>query len=159
MTASNLTDEEITRLISLPKIAENPRAKSRTVGKHIQIDYRVISDDGKHEFAMFTRQSTVINDSFTAGLRWISKSGESVMLLRANGSSHPHSNKLEADRFEFQCHIHRATERYIAAGKKDEGFAEPTSEYKTLSGALDTLVKICNVTGLSTTPEERDLFE
>lgn len=155
----SLTDEEITQLISLPKVVENPNAKSRNVGKHTQKDYRVNSNDGKYEFVLFLRQSTIINDSFTAGLRWLSKSGESVILVRANGSNHPHSNKLEAERFEFQCHIHKATERYIVAGKKDEGFAEPTTEYKTLNGALHTLVKICNIAGLNTSSEERDLFE
>ena len=62
-------------------------------------------------------------------------------------------------RFEFVCHVHQATERYLAAGKKDEGFASPTQDYKTLSGALHSLVKRCNISGLSTQPEEPDLFE
>jgi hypothetical protein len=159
MASINLTDDVIAKLISLPKAVENPGAKARTVGKHVQYDYRVLSIDGNHEFALFVRQSTVMHESFSAGLRWLSKTGESVTLIRMNGSSHPHTNKIEAERFDPTCHIHMATERYIAAGKKDEGYAEPTSEYKTSKGALHNLVKICNITGLKTTPDERDLFE
>ena len=52
-----------------------------------------------------------------------------------------------------------ATERYILAGRKAECYAEPTATYATLSGALHELVKIANVTGLSTQPDELDLFD
>jgi len=100
----------------------------------------------------------MLPESFSAGLRWLPKSGEDVTLIRFNGPSHPHANAIEGERFEFVCHIHQATERYLAAGKKDEGFALPTQDYKTLNGALYNLVKRCNITGLMTQPEEPDLF-
>jgi hypothetical protein len=159
MAAILLTDPEIDALLGMPKRVENPGAKLRTVNKHTQRDFRVVSTDGKHEFALFVRQSTVLPDSFSAGLRWLSKSGEDVMLARFNGPSHPHTNAIEGQRFSFECHIHLATERYLAVGKKDEGFASPTQDYKTLNGALYCLIKRCNISGLSTQPEESDLFE
>jgi hypothetical protein len=80
MAAILLTDPEIDALLGMPKRVENPGAKLRTVNKHTQRDFRVVSTDGKHEFALFVRQSTVLPDSFSAGLRWLSKSGEDVML-------------------------------------------------------------------------------
>ena len=159
MATEILTDAQINSLIAMPKRVENPGAKTRTEGKHTRRDYRVQSEDGKHEFALFVRQSTVLPEGFSAGLRWLAKSGEAVMLARFNGPSHPHSNKLEGERFEFKCHVHQATERYLAAGKKGEGYAEPSKEYKTLNGALHCLVKRCNIAGLETQPDEPDLFD
>lgn len=158
MAATILTDTEIDKLLNMPKRVENPGAKARAVNKHIQRDYCVVSGDGKYVFALFVRQSTALPESFSAGLRWLPKSGEDVMLIRFNGPSHPHANAIEGERFEFVCHIHQATERYLAAGKKDEGFALPTQDYKTLDGALYNLVKRCNISGLMTQPEELDFF-
>ncbi len=128
MATTVLTDRDIEGLLSMPKQVENPGAKFRTEKKHARKDYRLISGDGIHRFALFVRQSTVLPENFSAGLRWLPKSGEDVTLIRFNGPSHPHSNSIEGDRFEFVCHVHQATERYIAAGKKDEGFAERNGE-------------------------------
>ncbi len=159
MASEILTDAQINSLIKMPKRIENPGAKNRTEGKHARRDFRVKSMDDKHEFALFVRQSTMLSDSFSAGLRWLSKSGEAVMLVRFNGPSHPHSNMLEGERFEFEHHIHQATERYLAAGNKDEGYAEITKEYKTINGAIHCLVTRCNITGLTTQADEPDLFD
>lgn len=159
MASEILTDDQINPLMEMHKRIENPGAKNRIEGKHTRRDFRVKSMDDKHEFALFVRQSTLLPDSFSAGLRWLSQSGESLMLVRFNGPSHPHSNTLEGERFEFEHHIHRATERYLAAGKKDEGYAEVSKEYKTINGALHCLVKKCNITGLATQADESDLFD
>ena len=159
MASEILTDEQIAVLLQLPKRVENSNARARDEGKHTRRDFRVISSDGSHEFALFTRQSMLLPQSFSAGLRWLAKSGESVMLMRCNGSDHPHSNSIERERFEFTCHIHQATERYLAAGKKDEGYAQTTKEYRTLEGALHHVVQQCKITGLKTVADELDLFE
>ncbi len=159
MATTVLTDSDIDALLNMPKRVENPGTKQRVEGKHFRKDYRLVSDDGKNEFALFVRQSTVVPESFSVGLRWLSKSGEDVTLFRCNGPSHPHSNSLEGERFEFVCHVHQATERYLAAGKKDEGFAVPSSDYTTVDGALHCLVTHCKISGLNTQADERDLFE
>ena len=78
--------------------------------------------------------------------------------MRCNGSDHPHGNSIEREEFGAQAHVHRATERYIQAGKKAESFAQATGAYKTLSGALHELVRTANVKGLDTKPDEGDLF-
>ena len=161
MGIETLTDDVIAKLMACPKCVENPQAREKLEGKHLRCDYRVVSEDGMHRFTLFTRQSTQMANGFSAGLRWHAKSGEDVMLLRCNGSDHPHSNALERQRFEAQCHVHTLTERYIQANRKVEAFAEPTQAYRTLGGALHDLVRRACITGLRTEPdgpETPDLF-
>jgi hypothetical protein len=159
MSLVTLTDAQIAELLSCPKRVENPAARQKAEGKHLRRDFRVVSDDGRHDFILFTRQSTVISDNFSAGLRWKSKTGEEVILARCNGSDHPHGNSIEREGFGAQTHVHRATERYILAGKKAESFAQPTTAYRTLAGALHELTRLANVRGLETEPDEADLFD
>lgn len=159
MASDTLTDEQIALLVAMPKRVDNPSARARSEGKHSRRDFRVMSADGSHEFALFTRQSLLLPQGFSAGLLWLAKSGESVMLMRCNGSDHPHTNSIERVSLEPVCHIHQATERYLAAGKKSEGYAQPTGEYRTLDGALHHIVRQCSITGLKTEPDEPDLFE
>ena len=70
-----------------------------------------------------------------------------------------HSNNIEKQKLGFECHIHKATEKYILAGKKPTGFAEATNLYQTVAGALHALVKDCAITGLQTSPEHPDMFK
>lgn len=158
MSLLTLTDAQIQEFLACRKRVENPGSKARTEGKHVRRDFRVISEDGRHEFVLFTRQSTVIEDSFSAGIRWRSKTGEEVILARCNGSDHPHGNAFERDEFGAQAHIHMATERYIVAGRKAETFALPTAKYVTLAGALHELVRLASISGIQTQQDEPDLF-
>lgn len=159
MSVLTLTDAQIDALIACPKRVENPNSKGHIDGKHHRRDHNVISLDGAHSFVLFRRQSTLIPDSFSAGLRWRSKSGEDVILLRCNGSDHEHSNAIERQRFAAHQHVHRATERYILAGRKAECYAEATVIYSTLDGALHHLMKLANISGMPTQPDEPDLFK
>ena len=159
MGLETLTDQRIKELLSIPKRVENPLARERTEGKHLRRDFRLTSVDGDHSFSVFTRQSTKIAEGFSAGLIWHSKTGEDVTLLRCNGSDHVHPNAIERTRIEHQCHVHIATERYIAANRKVEGYAELDQSYRTLPGALHHLTKLGNIKGLQTQPDESDLFE
>ena len=153
MGIETLTDDKIAQLLGCLKRVENPQAREKPEGKHLRRDYRVVSADGEHRFALFTRQSTRITEGFSAGLLWHAKTGEDVMLLRCNGSDHPHPNVLERERIEFQCHVHRTTERYIQANRKSEGYAEETQAYHTLAGALHHLVQRAYIQGLKTEPD------
>ena len=162
MGIETLTDEKIAQLLACTKRVENPQARERQEGKHLRRDYRVVSDDGEHRFALFTRQSTKIADSFSAGLIWHAKSGDEIVLLRCNGSDHPHPNLLERMRIEFKCHVHVATERYIQANRKPEAYAEETQTYHTLAGALHHLVQCAHIQGLKTEADVEphpDLFK
>lgn len=157
MGIETLTDDKIAQLLAVPKRVENPQAREKSEGKHLRRDYRVVSDDGEHRFALFTRQSTRIAEGFSAGLLWHAKTGEDVMLLRCNGSDHPHPNLLEHERIEYQCHVHLATERYSQANRRIEGYAQETETYHTLAGALHHLVQQAHIQGLKTEPDEAQL--
>jgi len=54
--------------------------------------------------------------------------------------------------------IHKATERYILANRKPEGFAVKTEKYYTLKGAIHCLVHDCHITGLQTEQDLPKLF-
>ncbi|MDZ4253529.1 MAG: hypothetical protein U1A72_13260 [Sulfuritalea sp.] len=159
MAVDSLTDVQIADLLHCAKHVENPGGRSRTDGKHVRRDYKVRSTDGRHEFVLFTRQSTVIAESFSVGLRWKSKTGEEVILVRCNGADHTHGNAIEREQFGAQYHVHIATERYIVSGRKAESFAQSATEYRTLEGALHHLTRLASIAGLNTRPDEADLFE
>ena len=159
MSIEALSQAEIDALITCPKRVINPSSRPKTEGKHIRRDYQVASLDGRHEFMLFTRQSTIITESFSAGLRWRSKTGEEVILMRCNGSDHTHNNAIERTRFELRRHVHRATERYLTAGRKAESFAEVTDAYRTLDGALHHLLQLTSISGLNISSDETDMFD
>ena len=158
MSALTLTDAQIDDLLRMPKRVQNPGSRERQEGKHLRRDFNVLSEDGQYEFILFTRQSLVISNGFSAGVRWRSKAGEEVILLRCNGSDHAHMNSLDRDRFDMQFHVHRASERYILAGKRAESHAEPTPAFGTVGGALSEAMKLANISGLVSKADENDLF-
>ena len=159
MLAAMLTDERISDLLAMTKVVVNKGARETKEGSVFRIDYQVVARVEDEEFIVFVRRHTVMADNFTAGLRWLPKSAEPVILMRCNGGSHRHSNQIEGTRFEIgHCHVHVATERYITAGKNAEHYAETISTYSTAQGALHELCKRCNIHGLDTGQDEPDLF-
>ncbi|MCB9168866.1 MAG: hypothetical protein H6597_03260 [Flavobacteriales bacterium] len=160
MTFDGITDAELDDLRRMPKQVENPRARAQRIEGREQFNYTLVSEDGEHRFQLYTRQNTRpgMADSFSCGLNVVKANGETLTLCRYNGPSHPHRNHLEGDTFEFECHIHSATERYLQAGRDPETFAVTTDRFRTLQGALHCLVTDCAVSGLETTPDEPTLF-
>lgn len=149
MDPKSLTDEIIEQLLRMPKRVKNPRARSSTKAKHVEQNFDVVCEEGKNEFLLITRQSSIIKASFSCGLLWLPAPGQRVILTRYNGFDHPHSNPIEETKFEFRCHIHKATMRYIQAGRKAEMFAEVTDRYSTMQDALFCLVEDCNIRGFN----------
>lgn len=153
MGAESLTDERILELTRIPKRVVNPGARWRELGRHRQLNYEAMSLEGAWSFEVYCRQSLRMPDSFSCGLRWIAPSGEGIHLVRYNGPAHPHENSIEGIRFQYRCHIHRATARYAAMGRRPESFAEPTDRYQTLGGAMLCLLQDCTIDGLVPGPE------
>lgn len=143
-----LTDEEIARLLALPKTITNPRAREKHQKGSIRLNYSATADGAS--FDVYVRQNLLVPDAFSCGLTYLHPSGEKVTLMRCNGGYHAHGNPLEGvGTIGICCHIHIATQRYMAAGRKPEHYAEPTGLFKDVNGALLTLMEKCNISGLS----------
>jgi hypothetical protein len=156
MAFESLTDDKIADLLNCAKRLTNPQARAKNKDGHEQVNFKAKSlDDSGHEFEIYTRQNLRegMEDDFSCGIAWIAPNGETLTLKRYNGPNHDHPNHLEHTRLGYICHIHIATEKYLKANRKAEGFAEATNKYSTLSGALHCLVKDCNITGIATTPD------
>ncbi len=165
MAFESLTDDKIADLLNCPKRLTNPQARSKNKEGHEQINYKVTSTDGSgHEFELYKRQNLreEMEDDFSCGISWIAPNGETLTLKRYNGPNHDHPNHLEKVRLGYTCHIHIATEKYVKANRKAEGFAEATKRYNTVEGALHCLVTDCNISGIQTSSDnltQTKLFE
>lgn len=162
MAFESVSDAQIAELLSCPKRVSNPQARTVSKGAHEQVNYKVSATDGSgHRFEVYQRQNlrTGMESDFSCGIRWLAPNGESLTLRRYNGSSHPHKNHVENEEIDETFHIHLATERYIKADRKAEGFAEETNRYQTVDGALHCLAADCKLSGISTTADEPRLFE
>ncbi len=156
MAFESLTDDKIADLLNCPKRLTNPQARSKNKEGHEQINYKVTSTDGSgHEFELYKRQNLreEMEDDFSCGISWIAPNGETLTLKRYNGPNHDHPNHLEKVRLGYTCHIHIATEKYVKANRKAEGFAEATKRYNTVEGALHCLVTDCNISGIQTSSD------
>jgi hypothetical protein len=148
MSNENLTDEFIAVMQAMAKTVENPGARGSVKGCHDERNYDVVSKDGKSRFTLLVRQSRLMPHSFSCGLRWRVPAGGEVILVRYNGSDHPHKNSIEGDKFDNAFHIHLATARYAAASKRVEHFAETTTRFCDVAGALQCLLADWNIAGL-----------
>jgi len=118
MSFESLTDEKIQTLLTMPKRVTNSKAREVTDANHLKRDYNVKSEDGAEDFVLFLRQDKTATDDFTCGLRWLTPGSEELILVRYNGPSHSHPNRLEGNTLEFIPHIHRATEKYLQANAR-----------------------------------------
>ncbi len=157
MAFESITDEKITELLLMPKKVVNPGARSKTDNGCERYNYKVRTiGEIEYEMILYARQNLRpgMEDDFSCGLSLVALDGEILTLTRYNGSSHPHTNHLENQALDKDCHIHKATERYIRAGRKPEGFAETTHRYHTRKGALHCLVSDNNISGIHTEADE-----
>ena len=154
MSIDTLTDEIISQLISEPKVVQNKRKKAAYKMKHEERNYDVVSRDGKHSYTLIIRQSLVKPSNYSCGLILNTQVSQNIVLVRYNGDGHPHRNPLEKETLECKCHIHKATERYIKAGRKAELYAETTERYNNSLEALKCLLEDCNISNF---PEKLDL--
>lgn len=152
----DFTDIDLENFRKTPKHVTN-RPKEHSLQGRTEIDYLLTDGDG-NKYSLYFRQNERIKNNFSCGLLLMLESGEKVTLARYNGNDHTHFNPLEKTRFSNQCHIHRATERYMAIGRKSEKYAETTTRYSTIKGALHCLVVDYHIVGITTEAEQPELF-
>ena len=97
-----------------------------------------------NKFGIKIRQSSVYPLDFSAILTVsVPLSSTEFRLRRYNGSTNPHPNPIEGNVVNG-FHIHYATERYQRRGDDEETYAEETSRFSDLDGALRCLLKDAN---------------
>jgi len=62
-------------------------------------------------------------------------------LCRCNGRDHEHTNRVSRNRL----HAHRATDSPRGGRRKEDGYAEPCSDYSDLREALMHLYRLCGI--------------
>lgn len=148
MPAVQLTDNDINKLIQLPKpLPANYKKllKFRTKPtseqhEEAQLDVSV-TDEGT--FRIMIRKNLINPLDFSVILGYIPKDRLSILRLRRYNGVHDHTNNLESVRFKHS-HIHYATQRYQEAGWDIDKYAEPTDKYGTVDEALEVYFNECN---------------
>ena len=149
MTIKLYSDDELLGLQTMTKRVTNPRARWNEKPGHRQRNFQLVAGpEEETRFSIYQRQNQRDDSDFSCGIAYLPPGGSRLTLARYNGPSHPHGNIF------FRPHIHRATARAIAAGKKPESEAEETDRFTTLDGAFGCLFEDFRVEGI--TPPEPD---
>ncbi|WP_419918212.1 hypothetical protein [Candidatus Poriferisocius sp.] len=142
MTFSLYSDEELTSFRLIPKWVTNPGARWVEKPGHRQRTYKVAGDGGSN-FEVFQRESLKDSKDFSCGIAYLPVAdGTRITLARYNGPSHRHGD------IKYQSHIHKATAKAIAAGKKPEFEAIETDRFTTLEGAFRCLIEDFELRGI-----------
>lgn len=157
MTIRLYTTAELDQFRLAPKRILNPGAhwlkKPQARPVHRQRNFRVVREgDETVEFQIYQRQNLNDKHDFSCGIAYLPRGSEPLTLARYNGSSHEHGG------ISYHPHIHRASERAIAAGRKPESDATATDRFQTLEAALTCLVEDFKVLGLNPTEAHPRLF-
>lgn len=159
LSDSQFSDEVLDGLRSMPKVRTSA-TRERTKGLQLERNFECESADLSDllgggmpwRFRLFTRRLVAFNDAqYSAGLVLLLPDRE-LVLCRYNGKGHYHTNQLERTQAGPGAHIHLTTHRYIASGRKPDGFAIATDRYNSLDGALFCLVEDCSIQGILSEP-------
>jgi len=146
--AVTFTDAEIYALIRERKMMSrgwSPLIRFNPKHRHSRKRLQLTGQKG-NEFLLILRQNQENRLDFSVILAVRApKSGKVFRLLRYNGKSHTHTNRLEGEVFDEVFHIHIATERYQRSGAREDAYAEVTDRYDDLNGALNCLIHDANL--------------
>ncbi len=141
-----LTDDDIARLIGLPKIIVNqtPSTGYSEVdnNRRRNLDLRAESDPSQR-FSVFIRQNMTFIENYSIGLRYHSDIPVlgAITILRYNG---PHGETSRAPDGHFaQPHIHRIAANELTSGSShpQERDRDPTDRYSTFEQAIAAFIE------------------
>jgi hypothetical protein len=140
-----LSDAQIGDLVAEPKPATTLASLIPQTRKGMHREARVdLVGRSDSAFRLMVRQATLDPDDFSVILAYEPASSTAIFRLRRhNGSSHDHSNRIEGT-LVTGFHVHVATERYQAAGFKEDGYAQATNSYGNLPGAIQQMLDVAN---------------
>lgn len=142
-----MTDYELLALIELPKIIsknEMHRLASPVEENGYYRSDAKLSSVSECNFILRTRQAADDPLDFSVILSVELPAGKRFNLVRCNGGSHTHKNRLEGTRIRG-THMHIATQRYIEHGFDAEGYAEKIDEYNSFSEALQHIMEFAKI--------------
>ena len=109
---------------------------------HSERELSVKGENGSN-FLLIFRQSEYNKLDFSVILAYLIPNTNVLFRLRRyNGKSHEHSNPQEGQIF-YGFHIHIATERYQKSGMREDTYAEETTAYSDLDGAIKCMLNDC----------------
>ncbi len=153
-----LSEDAIKELIAERKPIPDglqPLTRLTERNRHLRREYEITSNTG-NSFVIKIRRSTLNQFDFSAILGYRLPGVYTIFHLRRyNGKSHFHTNFLDENVRFRAFHIHTATERYQKITDKVEHFAEITTRYADLDGAVECLLTDC---GFRASIEESPLF-
>ena len=142
-----LSDDDIIKLIKCPKQTRN-LSKCTPDFRHKKKNYNLTSEKfPNYQFMLYYRQNNDEKDDYSVGLLVTFPCGKQLTLIRFNGSSHCHPNRIEKEEIEWETHIHSATHRYIQTGHPN-GYAIKTDKYQCADEALEYACEYCNIQGI-----------
>lgn len=154
------TDEEIDGLIRTPKtpvgnLTDLPPLRDR--GMHARATALFRGDDG-NSFKVVLRRSraNALDFSVILAIR-VPGSNRWFRLRRYNGRSHVHRNRIEGTTLNG-FHIHTATERYQRSGRREDAYAESTTEYGDYEGAVRLLIEDAKLAIAQRPKRQTELF-
>ncbi len=144
---SDMTQEEIDRLICCPKVISDPPGKEMTEDHgSLRNSMRLTAKEGQGEFLAFMRKNVAFPENFSIGLDYCARDGSGrICLLRCNGPHGEWIDDFHDPRPHFGYHIHRARAENIEAGFRAERGAEVTKEYASYQEALQHFVRLCHI--------------
>ena len=153
MATTLYSDEELDSLRAVRKQVTNPGSrwteKPAGAPAHQQRSFKVVGEDrAESRFEIYQRQNLLDDKDFSCGIALLALDGSRLTLTRYNGPGHEHGD------ISYLAHIHRATAKAIASGRKPEREAKETKRFTTLEGALACLIDDFNVAGLSASSDE-----
>lgn len=143
---SKITAKMLQDLKAIQKELTKPLKQKWIVERKFrQLNVELIGIDGVDSFSLYMRQNELHENDFSCGISLIKQGENNLTLARYNGSSHIHVNKLDGQRFEFECHIHEANPACLKLAKKIEDYAIATQRYTNLAGAIKCLLSDYNI--------------
>lgn len=137
-----LSEDTITRLIEEPKsgVELSVMLPGRERRGHRRAQVKVTGGEGSN-FRLMTRQLVRDPFDFSVVLGYEIPGSTRLFKLRRHNGRGRHVNPIEGTTCS-SCHVHVATERYQLEGFDEEGYAEETSAYVDLRGAVEHMLRV-----------------
>ncbi len=145
-----IPDAKIVEMIAeekpLPTTWQQRLASLKPGSGNYESDVEITGSEGTH-YRIVVRKNRTYSTNFCIILLAQRPGRSDFRILRYDGNSHSHRNRIEGTHFNFKFHIHHATERYQvkSLGEVPDGFAYETGRYQDLATAWSCFASDINL--------------